>query len=263
VTLLITGCCGFIGNNFVYYYLDIHKDAYIVGLDKLTYAGNLDNLSDLSDEKRARFTFVRGDINNSELVEHLLDSYDIDIIVNFAAESHVDRSIYNPRTFLETNVLGVQTLLDVARKMWYVNGAWKKGKKFIQISTDEVYGTLGPTGELTEKTPLAPRSPHSASKAAVMAYHETYGMPVNITRCSNNYGPYHFLEKLIPLMILNALEHKPLLIYGDGRQVRDWIHVFDHCRAIDLVSEKGENGEIYNIGANNEWENIEIVKKNN
>lgn len=265
MTLLVTGCCGFIGSNFVYYYLDEHKDARIIGLDKLTYAGNLDNLSNLTNEQKSRFVFVKGDINNAELVEYLLDVYDIDVIVNFAAESHVDRSIYNPRAFVETNVLGVQTLLDVAKKKWYINGKWKHGKRFIQISTDEVYGTLGPTGKFTEKTPLSPRSPYSASKASadllVIAHHETYGMPVNITRCSNNYGPYQFPEKLIPLIILNALEHKPLPIYGDGRQVRDWIHVFDHCRAIDFVIEKGKDGEVYNIGANNEWENIELVKK--
>lgn len=265
MALLVTGCCGFIGSNFVYYYLDAYKDAQIVGLDKLTYAGNLDNLSSLTDEQKARFVFVKGDIINTELVEHLLETYDIDVIINFAAESHVDRSIYNPKAFVETNVLGVQSLLDIARKRWYVNGTWKQGKKFIQISTDEVYGTLGTTGKFTEKNPLSPRSPYSASKAAadllVIAYHETYGIPINITRCSNNYGPYQFPEKLIPLMILNALEHKPLPIYGDGRQVRDWIHVLDHCRAIDLVIERGKNGEVYNVGANNEWENIELVKK--
>lgn len=263
--LLVTGCCGFIGSNFVYYYLDAHKNDQIVGLDKLTYAGNLDNLSNLTNEQKERFVFVKGDINNAELVGYLIDTYDIDMIVNFAAESHVDRSIYNPRAFLETNVLGVQTLLDATRKKWYVNGKWREGKKFIQISTDEVYGTLGPTGKFTEETPLSPRSPYSASKASadllVTAYYETYGMPVNITRCSNNYGPYQFPEKLIPLMISNALEHKLLPVYGDGRQVRDWIHVLDHCRAIDLVIEKGKDGEVYNVGASNEWENIEIVKK--
>ncbi|ACJ75327.1 dTDP-glucose 4,6-dehydratase [Thermosipho africanus H17ap60334] len=263
--LLVTGCCGFIGSNFVYYYLEKHKEAQIIGLDKLTYAGNLDNLSKLSDDQKKRFEFVRGDINNGELIEYLIEKYDIDVIVNFAAESHVDRSIYNPREFLETNVLGVQTLLDVVRKKWNKNGKWIEGKKFIQISTDEVYGTLGPSGKFTEKTPISPRSPYSASKASadllVLAYHETYGMPVNITRCSNNYGPYQFPEKLIPLMILNALEHKNLPIYGDGRQIRDWIHVLDHCRAIDLVIEKGKVGEVYNVGADNEWENIKIVRK--
>lgn len=264
MTLLVTGCCGFIGSNFVYYYLDEHKDARIIGLDKLTYAGNLDNLSNLTNEQKSRFVFVKGDINNAELVEYLLDVYDIDVIVNFAAESHVDRSIYNPRAFVETNVLGVQTLLDVAKKKWYINGKWKHGKKFVQISTDEVYGTLGPTGKFTEKTPLSPRSPYSASKASadllVIAHHETYGMPVNITRCSNNYGPYQFPEKLIPLMINNCLNKRPLPVYGDGMNIRDWLYVEDHCKAIDMVLHKGKIGEIYNIGGHNERTNIHIVK---
>jgi len=265
VAVLITGCCGFIGSNFVYYYLEKYKDRKIVGLDKLTYAGNLDNLSNLTTGQKERFVFVRGDINNEELIEHIFQTFKIDVVVNFAAESHVDRSIYNPRTFLETNVLGVQNLLEVAKRHWRTQSGWKSGKKFIQISTDEVYGSLGPSGKFTEKTPLAPRSPYSASKASadmlVSAYYETYEMPVCITRCSNNYGPYQFPEKLIPLMILNALDHKPLPVYGDGKQIRDWIYVLDHCKAIDLVIEKGNKGEVYNIGAGNERENIWIVKK--
>lgn len=265
MTLLVTGCAGFIGSNFVYYYLEKYKDRTIIGLDKLTYAGNLKNLENLSDEQKSRFVFIKGDICNSELVEYIFQQYDIDGVINFAAESHVDRSILDPHIFLKTNVLGTQTLLDVAKKYWYKDGKWKEGKKFLQISTDEVYGTLGATGYFTETTPLAPRSPYSASKASadliVMAYHETYGMPVNITRCSNNYGPYQFPEKLIPLMITNALEHKELPVYGDGKQIRDWLYVQDHCKAIDLVFEKGKLGEVYNIGGNNERENIFIVKK--
>ncbi|HEY8542086.1 MAG TPA: dTDP-glucose 4,6-dehydratase [Pseudothermotoga sp.] len=265
MNILVTGCCGFIGSNFVYYYLEKHKNVKIIGLDKLAYAGNLDNLSGITEEQRKRFVFIKGDINNTELVEYIFQTYDIDVVVNFAAESHVDRSIYNPKAFIETNVLGVQNLLDVARRYWKTENGWKSGKKFVQISTDEVYGSLGPTGKFTESTPLSPRSPYSASKAAadmlVQAYRETYGIPVNITRCSNNYGPYQFPEKLIPLMILNALNHKPLPVYGDGRQVRDWINVHDHCTAIDLVIEKGREGEVYNIGADNERENIWIVRK--
>ncbi|WP_041082054.1 dTDP-glucose 4,6-dehydratase [Thermotoga profunda] len=265
MTVLVTGCCGFIGSNFVYYYLERYKDRKIIGLDKLTYAGNLDNLSKLSDDQKERFVFIKSDINNTELVEHIFQTYDIDVVVNFAAESHVDRSIYTPRVFLETNVLGVQNLLDVARKYWKSEQGWKSGKRFVQISTDEVYGSLGPTGRFTESTPLSPRSPYSASKAAadmlVLAYYETYGMPVNVTRCSNNYGPYQFPEKLIPLMIISAKDHKPLPVYGDGKNVRDWIHVRDHCNAIDKVIQQGKVGEIYNIGAENERENIWIVKK--
>lgn len=263
--VLVTGCCGFIGSNFVYYFLEKHKSSMVIGLDKLTYAGNLDNLSNLTEHQKKRFIFIKGDINNTELVEYIFQAYDIDVVVNFAAETHVDRSIYYPKTFIETNVMGVQNLLDIARKYWQSSRGWRSGKKFIQISTDEVYGSLGPTGKFTEKTPLSPRSPYSASKAAAdmlcQAYYETYKMPVCITRCSNNYGPYQFPEKLIPFMILNAIQHKPLPIYGDGKQIRDWIHVLDHCKAIDLVIEKGRIGQVYNISANNERENIWIVKK--
>nr|WP_196769459.1 dTDP-glucose 4,6-dehydratase [Thermosipho melanesiensis] len=265
MTLLVTGCAGFIGSNFVYYYLEKYKDRKIVGLDKLTYAGNLENLGKLTVEQRKRFKFIKGDINNKELLEYIFEEYEIDGVINFAAESHVDRSIYDPQIFLKTNILGTQTLLDVAKKYWYRDGKWKEGKKFLQVSTDEVYGSLGPTGYFTEKTPLDPHSPYSASKASadliVKAYHDTYKMPINITRCSNNYGPYQFPEKLIPLMIWNTLNHKELPVYGDGRQIRDWLYVKDHCRAIDMVYEKGKVGEVYNIGGHNEKENIYIVKK--
>lgn len=254
MNLLITGGAGFIGSNFIRYMLTTYTDLFVLNLDKLTYAGNLENLRDV--EQFPNYHFVRGDICNRELVAYLVEKYKIDAIINFAAESHVDRSIYDPEIFLKTNVFGTQALLDVAKE--YNLG------KFIQISTDEVYGTLGETGSFTEKSPLAPNSPYSASKAAadlmVRAYHETYGLPVNITRCSNNYGPYHFPEKLIPLMITNALEDKPLPVYGDGLHVRDWLHVEDHAMAIDLVLRKGRPGEIYNIGGRNEWRNIDVVR---
>ena len=265
MTLLVTGCVGFIGSNFVYYYLEKHKDRKIIGLDKLTYAGNLENLSNLTQEQRERFRFIKGDICNSEFVEYIFQEYDIDGVINFAAESHVDRSIYDPQIFLRTNVIGTQTLLDVAKKHWYVDGKWKEGKKFLQVSTDEVYGSLGKEGYFTESTPLDPHSPYSASKASadliVKAYHDTYNMPINITRCSNNYGPYQFPEKLIPLMIWNALNHKELPVYGDGKQIRDWLYVTDHCKAIDMVYDNGRVGEVYNIGGHNEKENIYIVGK--
>ncbi|QTA38633.1 dTDP-glucose 4,6-dehydratase [Thermosipho ferrireducens] len=265
MTILVTGCAGFIGSNFVYYYLERYKDRKIIGLDKLTYAGNLDNLENLTEEQKKRFKFIKGDINNKELLECVFEEYDVDGVINFAAESHVDRSISDPQIFLKTNVLGTQTLLDVAKKHWFKEGKWLRGKKFLQISTDEVYGSLGPKGYFTEKTPLDPHSPYSASKASadliVKVYYDTYKMPVNITRCSNNYGPYQFPEKLIPLMIWNALSHKELPVYGDGKQIRDWIFVKDHCRAVDVVFEKGKVGEIYNIGGHNEKENIYIVKK--
>lgn len=258
--LLITGVAGFIGSNFVYYYLRKYKDRKIIGLDKLTYAGNLDNLSKLGEEEKKRFVFIKGDINDLELLEEIYSKYEIDGIINFAAESHVDRSIHDPSIFLKTNILGTQTLLHVYKQHYDE----RKRQKFLHISTDEVYGALGPTGYFTEKTPLDPHSPYSASKASsdliVKAYHDTYGLNTNITRCSNNYGPYQFPEKLIPLMIHNALNHKELPVYGDGKQIRDWLYVEDHCKAIDLVFEKGKSGEVYNIGGHNEKENIEIVK---
>ncbi len=252
MTILVTGVAGFIGSNFVYYYLRKHKDRKIIGLDKLTYAGNLDNLSKLTQEEKKRFVFIKGDINDIKLLEEIYSKYEIDGIINFAAESHVDRSIHDPGIFVKTNVLGTQTLLHVYKEHYDE----RKKQKFLQISTDEVYGALGPTGYFTEETPLDPHSPYSASKASsdliVKAYHDTYGLNTNITRCSNNYGPYQFPEKLIPLMIHNALNHKELPVYGDGKHVRDWLYVEDHCKAIDLVFEKGKSGEVYNIGGHNE-----------
>ncbi|WP_044747466.1 dTDP-glucose 4,6-dehydratase [Bacillus alveayuensis] len=253
MNLLVTGGAGFIGSNFVRYMLEKYPNYKIVNYDLLTYAGNLENLKDV--ENHPNYTFVKGDINNRELVDYVVKTHEIDVIVNFAAESHVDRSITDPDIFVKTNVLGTQALLDVAKA--------NNIKKYVQISTDEVYGTLGETGYFTEETPLAPNSPYSASKASgdllVRAYHETYGLNVNITRCSNNYGPYHFPEKLIPLMVTNALEGKELPIYGDGKNIRDWLHVKDHCAAIDLVIHKGRPGEVYNIGGHNERTNNEIV----
>ncbi len=250
--LLITGGAGFIGSNFIRYMLDKYDNYKIVNLDLLTYAGNLNNLKEI--ERHANYTFIKGSITDRVLVEELV-SDGVNYLINFAAESHVDRSIENPGIFIETNVLGTQVLLDAAKKY--------SVEKFIQISTDEVYGSLGKTGLFTEETPLEPNSPYSASKAAadllVRAYYKTYGLPVNITRCSNNYGPHQFPEKLIPLMIINCLKNKKLPVYGDGLQVRDWLHVSDHCSAIDLVLHDGRNGEVYNIGGNNEKTNIYIV----
>lgn len=266
--ILVTGGAGFIGSNFIHYLLKNYGDIRVVNLDLLTYAGNLDNLADISEDKR--YFFAKGDIHDRALVNELFDKFDFDTVVNFAAESHVDRSITNPDIFLQTNVLGTQTLLDAAKAHWKLDvndkysREFKEGVKYLQVSTDEVYGALGATGMFTETTPLAPNSPYSASKASadfvVRAYDKTYGMPVNITRCSNNYGPYQFPEKLIPLMINNCLAEKSLPVYGDGMQIRDWLYVEDHCAAIAAVLEKGELGEVYNIGGNNEKANIEIVK---
>ena len=259
---LITGGAGFIGTNFVKYMLAEHSDEFnLIVLDKLTYAGNLANLKDELDN----IEFVKGDICNKELVEYIFTEFNIDYVVNFAAESHVDRSIENPQIFLETNILGTQNLMDVAKKFWEEDeNQYRDGVKFLQVSTDEVYGSLGETGYFTEETPLAPNSPYSASKTSadmmVRAYNETYNFPVNITRCSNNYGPYQFPEKLIPLFSTNAMEDKELPIYGDGKNVRDWLHVKDHCRAIDIVLREGEVGEVYNIGGNNEKTNLEITE---
>lgn len=267
-TILVTGGAGFIGSNFVRHMLTTHPDYKIINVDALTYAGNLENLKDVVDNKN--YIFIKADIRDREKIETIFDNYDIDFVVNFAAESHVDRSIEEPDVFLTTNIIGTQVLLDVAKKHWKVNPddkycrEYKPGVKFLQISTDEVYGALGKTGKFVETMPLKPNSPYSASKASadliVRAYYQTYGMPVNITRCSNNYGPYQFPEKLIPLMINNCLKEKDLPVYGDGMQVRDWLHVNDHCAAIDTVLHKGKEGEIYNIGGNNEKTNIEIVK---
>lgn len=267
-TVLVTGGAGFIGSNFIKFMLDKHPDYRIINVDALTYAGNLENLIDISDN--SNYAFIKADIRNREKIDGIFAMYLVDSVVNFAAESHVDRSIEEPEVFLTTNIVGTQVLLDVAKKYWKVNPddkyckKYRQGVKFLQISTDEVYGALGKTGMFVETMPLMPNSPYSASKASadmiVRAYHKTYGMPVNLTRCSNNYGPYQFPEKLIPLMINNCLKNKDLPVYGDGMQIRDWLHVLDHCSAIDTVLHKGINGEVYNIGGNNEKANIEIVK---
>ena len=262
-TYLVTGGAGFIGCNFIRYMLGKYKDIKIINLDALTYAGSLDNLRDA--ENDPRYKFIHGDICDAGLIPSLFKDYSIDIVVNFAAESHVDRSIANPGIFAKTNIMGTLNLLNAARTAWQIgDDVYRESVKFVQISTDEVYGSLGPEGFFTEETPLDPRSPYSASKAAadlmVKAYADTYRMPVNITRCSNNYGPYQYPEKLIPLMIKNSLEHKPLPVYGDGLNVRDWLYVDDHCRAVDLVIENGRPGEVFNIGGHNEYPNIEIVR---
>lgn len=252
--VLVTGGAGFIGSNFVRYMVKKYPEYNIVNLDSLTYAGNLENLKDI--EELSNYKFVKGDIADRQFINQLFKEEKFDYVLNFAAESHVDRSITNPDIFIQTNIQGAQVLLDAAKNA--------EVKKYLQVSTDEVYGTLGETGYFTEETPLASNSPYSSSKAGadllVRAYHETFGLPVNITRCSNNYGPFHFPEKLIPLMIINALNDKQLPVYGDGLNVRDWLHVEDHCQAIDLVLHKGKNGEVYNVGGNNERTNIEIVK---
>lgn len=254
--LLVTGVAGFIGSNFVYNHLRNYPGDTILGLDALTYAGNLENLALLPDEAKARFRFVKADITDRHAIDNILQDSIVDGMIHFAAESHVDRSIHDPGMFLKTNVLGTGILLELARN--HLDGG-----RFLQVSTDEVYGSLGATGLFSETTPLDPHSPYSASKAAadlmVKAYFDTYGLPILITRCSNNYGPYQFPEKLIPLIIRNALNHQALPVYGDGRQIRDWLYVEDHCIGIDLVYRKGTPGEVYNIGGNNEWENIEIV----
>jgi dTDP-glucose 4,6-dehydratase len=253
MNILVTGGAGFIGSNFIHYMIATYSAYFIVNYDALTYAGNLDNLKEI--HHHDHYTFIKGDINNRELLDKVVKGHEIDAIVNFAAESHVDRSITDPDVFIKSNVLGTQTLLDIARE--------NEIKKYVQISTDEVYGSLGETGYFTEETPLAPNSPYAASKAGadmlVSAYYKTYGLNVNITRCSNNYGRYQFPEKLIPLMITNAMEGERLPVYGDGKNIRDWLHVRDHCTAIDLVIHKGKAGEVYNIGGGNEKTNNEIV----
>lgn len=252
--LLITGGAGFIGSNFVRMVLSEHPDCFIVNLDKLTYAGNLENLAGL--ENNPNHKFIRGDICDGTLIEDIIGEYKIDVIINFAAESHVDRSITGPKIFIETNVTGTLTLLEVAHN--------KKLERFIQISTDEVYGELGSTGKFTEDTPLAPNSPYSASKAAadhlVKAFGHTWGLKYNITRCSNNYGPYQFPEKMIPLMINNSLNDKDLPVYGDGLHVRDWLYVYDHCTAVWKVLTEAPPGEVYNIGGCNEKTNLEVIE---
>ncbi|WP_283588010.1 dTDP-glucose 4,6-dehydratase [Limosilactobacillus viscerum] len=253
MNILVTGGAGFIGSNFIHYMLEKYPDDNLINLDLLTYAGNIHNLDDIKDNPH--YHFVKGNIVNRELVSHLVHEFNIDHIVNFAAESHVDRSILHPDVFVETNVQGTLALLDVAKR--------EGVEKFLQVSTDEVYGTLGATGYFTEESPLQPNSPYSASKASadmiVRSYFETYGYNVNITRCSNNYGPYQFPEKLIPLMTSNGMEGKDLPIYGNGKNIRDWLYVSDHCQAIDLVLRNGKPGEVYNVGGHNERTNNEIV----
>lgn len=257
MTILVTGGAGFIGSNFIFHMLKKYPDYRVVCLDKLTYAGNLSTLEPVMD--KPNFRFVKGDICNREAVNHLFEEEHPKVVVNFAAESHVDRSIDNPGVFLQTNILGTQVLMDACRQ--YGVG------RFHQVSTDEVYGDLPldrPDLLFTEDTPIQTSSPYSASKASadllVQAYHRTFGLPVTISRCSNNYGPYHFPEKLIPLMIANALNEKPLPVYGEGLNVRDWLYVEDHCKAIDLIVHQGRVGEVYNIGGHNEMRNIDIVK---
>ena len=254
MNVLVTGGCGFIGSNLVKYLRRVRPDWTLVNLDKLTYAGNLENLKEL--EGDPQHVFVRGDVANRELVEHVMGVHRIDAVMHLAAESHVDRSILGPEAFIQANVLGTQQLLEASR----VRGL----ERFLMVSTDEVYGSLGPTGYFTETSPLQPSSPYSASKTSsdllALAWHHTFGMDVVVTRCSNNYGRYQFPEKLIPLMVVNALHDKPLPVYGDGANVRDWLHVEDHCSALLTALEKGKAGQVYNIGGNSERKNIEIVK---
>ncbi|MBU3103440.1 dTDP-glucose 4,6-dehydratase [Clostridium gasigenes] len=260
-TYLVTGGAGFIGSNFVLYMLNKYENIKIVNLDKLTYAGNLENLKLIENDER--YVFIKGDICDRELVKSIFEKYKIDYVANFAAESHVDRSIKEPEIFAKTNVMGTVNLLNCAKDSWETTEGWKEDVKFLHVSTDEVYGSLGETGFFVETTPLNPHSPYSASKAGsdlmVKAYADTFKMPVNITRCSNNYGPFQFPEKLIPLLINNCLEHKYLPIYGDGMNIRDWLFVGDHVKAIDMVINKGRLGEVYNIGGHNEKTNIQIV----
>ena len=260
--LLITGGAGFIGVNFVYYWLKEHPDDRVVVLDALTYAGNRESLREA--ERNPHFQFVHGNILNQPLVEQLLRDQELDTIVHFAAESHVDRSITGPDAFIETNIVGTHSLLKAARQVWLDERKGAGPFRFHHVSTDEVYGTLGrDDAPFCEDTPYAPNSPYAASKASsdhiVRAYHETYGLPVSISNCSNNYGPFQFPEKLIPLTIINALHNKPLPLYGDGRQIRDWLYVRDHCRGIEMVMNAEQTGECFNIGGINEWENIDIV----
>lgn len=261
-TYLVTGGAGFIGSNFIHYMFNKYSDIEIINLDKLTYAGNLDNLKEL--KNKLNYIFVHGDICDKELVKRIFSENDIDYVVNFAAETHVDRSISGPEPFVKTNVLGTLNILNAAKNAWLTESGFKEGKKFLQISTDEVYGSLGDTGYFIETSPIDSHSPYSSSKAGgdlmVKAYFDTYNMPINITRCSNNYGAFQFPEKLIPLIISNCLKHNNLPIYGTGMNIRDWLYVEDHCKAIDIVIKNGKYGEVYNIGGHNERTNIAIVK---
>ena len=267
-TILVTGGAGFIGSNFIKYILSKYNYK-IINLDLLTYAGNLDNLTGM--DTCENYSFVKGNIADVGLVNEIFNNESIKYVINLAAESHVDNSISNPTKFMETNIIGTQVLLDAAKTHWFKgydetgNPVYKEGVKFLQISTDEVYGSLGREGKFSEDSRLLPNSPYSSSKAGadliVRAYNKTYSLPVNITRCSNNYGPMQFKEKLIPLMIERCMNEEPLPVYGDGEQIREWIHVEDHCRAIDLVLHNGKNGEVYNVGSNTELRNIDLVKK--
>ncbi len=262
-TYLVTGGAGFIGSNFIIYMLGKYNDVKIINVDALTYAGNLENLTSV--ENNPNYSFVQADIRDHDAIQKIFDENQVDYVVNFAAESHVDRSISDPEIFVKTNVLGTVNLLNIAKKAWSTgDDTYREGVKFHQVSTDEVYGSLGETGFFMETTPLCPHSPYSSSKASadmfVQAYHDTYKLPINITRCSNNYGPYQFPEKLIPLIMNNTLLHKDLPVYGDGMQVRDWLYVDDHCKAIDMVIRDGKVGEVYNVGGHNERPNIFIVK---
>jgi dTDP-glucose 4,6-dehydratase len=261
-TYLVTGGAGFIGSNFILYMLNKYEEIRMINLDKLTYAGNLENLKSIENDKR--YTFVQGDVCDKELVSGLFEKYNINYVVHFAAESHVDRSIKEPEIFVKTNVLGTVNMLNCAKTACEIDNGFKEGVKILHVSTDEVYGSLGEEGFFLETTPLNPHSPYSSSKAGsdlmVKAYYDTYKMPVNITRCSNNYGPFQFPEKLIPLLINNCLQHKKLPIYGDGMNIRDWLFVGDHAKAIDMVINGGRIGEVYNIGGHNERTNMQIVK---
>ncbi len=270
--ILVTGGAGFIGCNFIHYMLSPTSgfEGNIINLDVLTYCGNLESLSDIEkkhgEKGSRRYTFVKGDICDRNLVDSLLAKYNIDTIVHFAAESHVDRSIHGPEAFVKTNVMGTFTLLDSARNYWKkTDGSMRNDVLFHHISTDEVYGSLGETGFFIETTPYDPRSPYSSSKASsdhlVMAYYHTYGLPITLSNCTNNYGPYQFPEKLIPLMIMNIKDGKNLPVYGDGKNIRDWVYVEDHNRAVHLIMKKGRTGEKYNIGGENEWENIRLLKE--
>ena len=262
-TYLVTGGAGFIGSNFILYMLKKYQEEInIINVDCLTYAGNLENLKEV--EHRKNYKFLKVDVCDKKAILNIFQTYDIDRVIHFAAESHVDRSIRNPEVFVNTNVLGTLNLLNAAKLAWETEDGFKPGKKYLQVSTDEVYGALeGEEGYFYETTPLDPHSPYSASKTSadlmVKSYVDTFHFPANITRCSNNYGPYQFPEKLIPLMINNALNGKKLPVYGTGKNVRDWLYVEDHCKAIDLVAEKGRVGEVYNVGGHNEKKNIEIV----
>lgn len=265
-SILVTGGAGFIGSNFVPYFIESHPDYYVLNLDRLTYAGNPEHLESVKGHQR--YKFLQGDICNRELIQYIFQEFDVRGVIHFAAESHVDNSIANPDVFIRTNVLGTFTLLDVARNAWmekpHQYKAGYQGCRFHHISTDEVYGTLGPKGFFTETTPYAPNSPYSSSKASsdmiVRAYHHTYGLDTVTTNCSNNYGPKQHSEKLIPTIIRRALAQEPIPIYGDGKQVRDWLYVLDHCKGIDLVYHHGKSGETYNIGGRNERDNLSIAR---